>query len=147
MRNSLGTQSNLKVDVEPIFAAPKEVAPQRGTALRAMEAFRPSGVDSDTFAASSRRAGRINAASASEDEVKSLLRERRELLAKKFDGTLTKVEGHRLQLVRWNLDRIEDARHGQHLERLENAVVAYEKFQGDVERLIAEIESVKVGKK
>lgn len=55
-----------------------------------------------------------------------LLRERERLLMKKFEGTITRKESNRLEYVRWSLDRIDDARHGQGLEALESAVSRYE---------------------
>jgi hypothetical protein len=86
-------------------------------------------------AITSRLAGRINAAHIPQSEQNSLLRERQELLDKVFDGTISRKESHRLQYVRWSLDRIEDARHGAELDKLDDAVRMYEQFILDVKSL------------
>ena len=43
-----------------------------------------------------------------ESQRSALLRERQELLDKKFSGELTYAESTRLAWVRWQLDRLED---------------------------------------
>lgn len=73
-------------------------------------------------------AGRINAASVSEDEHLKLLNERQHLLDKKFANTITRQESNRLEYVRWSLDRIEDAKYGSTLDSLEESVTRYEQF-------------------
>src|ERR1700739_4944549 len=55
------------------------------------------------FAAASKAAGRINAAAISDAELRELLRERKRLLTKKLDGSITPRESNRLQYVRWTL--------------------------------------------
>lgn len=82
-----------------------------------------------------RMAGRINAASISEAEHNALLRERQRLLDRKFAGELTRQESNRLEYVRWSLDRIEDARHGDALDSLEASVANYERFLSDLQAL------------
>lgn len=91
------------------------------------------------YAVTSRIAGRINAASISESEHKSLLQERQTLLNKKFNGTITRKESNRLEYIRWSLDRVEDARHGQALQVLESSVAQYEQFLADLRSLPAQI--------
>jgi hypothetical protein len=91
--------------------------------------------EAEAYAATSRMAGRINAATVSEQEYKSYLRERQALLDKKLGGTITKKEANRLEYVRWSLDRIEDARYGQTLDALESSVARYEQFLADVQKL------------
>jgi len=86
-------------------------------------------------AQASRRAGRLNAASISGQEVENLLSERQLLLDKKFNGTMTQLESNRLDYVRWSLDRIEDAREGHSLDALEAWVSQYEQFRADLEVL------------
>ncbi len=97
--------------------------------------FTHRGVSADIYAATARQAGRINAANVSQGEYESLLAERQKLLDKKFSGEMTRAESNRLQLVNWSLDRIEDARHGLELERLESLVSSLESFQINVEQL------------
>jgi hypothetical protein len=88
-----------------------------------------------TVVVTSRLAGRMNAASVSEAEHRALLRERQELLNKRFDNTITRKESNRLEYVRWSLDRIEDARHGGELDYLEAHIESYE-------RLVTQIRSL-----
>jgi hypothetical protein len=84
------------------------------------------------YAVTARLAGRMNAASISEEEHNALLEERQRLLDRMFAETLTRRESNRLQYVRWSLDRIEDAKHGPALDVLEDAVSMYERFVSDV---------------
>jgi hypothetical protein len=86
------------------------------------------GVTDQVYAAMARSAGRVNAANVSEEEHNLLLRERQTLLDKQFAGTITRKEQNRLEYVRWSLDRIEDAKHGQTLDVLEDLVQRYEQF-------------------
>jgi hypothetical protein len=90
-------------------------------------------------ATTARRAGRINAASISESEHKALLAERQRLLDKKFAETIERRELNRLAYVNWTLDRVEDARNGEHLDRLEGVVVRYEMFKRDLEDLVSQL--------
>jgi hypothetical protein len=62
-------------------------------------AFRDGGVSSDLYAIAARRAGRLNAANVSDEELDALLRERQLLLDRKFAGTLTRAEEVRLTYV------------------------------------------------
>jgi hypothetical protein len=80
-------------------------------------------------------AGRINAANVSESEYNRLLAERQSLVDKELDDTLTTKEKCRLALVRWSLDRIEDAKYGIALDILEDRVRAYEKLASDIHSL------------
>lgn len=84
------------------------------------------------IAAAAKIAGRINAANISDQELEELLRERKRLLDKKFDETITRKESNRLEYVHWTLDRIEDARSGQALEALEGYAAQYEAFLDDL---------------
>jgi hypothetical protein len=88
-------------------------------------------------AQNARIAGRLNAASATEEELKALLAERRKLLDKKLSGDITRKESNRLEYVRWSLDRIEDARHGPTLDLLESAVFRYESIAEEIRSLRA----------
>ena len=91
--------------------------------------------DAYTYAQTAKLAGRLNAASVSDEEQKSLLVERQSLLDKKFTGTITRKESNRLEYVRWSLDRIEDAKHGQTLDVIEGAVARYEHFFDELKAL------------
>jgi hypothetical protein len=81
------------------------------------------------YAITSRIAGRINAASISDEEQTDLLRRRQALLDKELTGTLTRTEQNALEYIRWSLDRIEDAKYGAELDELEEAVRRYERFE------------------
>jgi hypothetical protein len=91
-------------------------------------------------AATSRIAGRINAANVPEHEHKALLRERESLLKKKFAGDITRKELHRLEYVRWSLDRVEDAKYGGVLEALDDAVTRYESILDELKMLGVQLE-------
>ena len=69
-------------------------------------------------------------------ELSLLLDERKSLLAKKLSaGALSRDEADRLEYVRWSLDRIEDARHGHVLDRLQGLVDAYKNELRDLQML------------
>jgi hypothetical protein len=93
------------------------------------------GVNNQVYAATTRIAGRLNAANVSEREHKSLLQERQALLDKKLGGRITRKEENRLEYVRWSLDRIEDAKYGHALDALEGRIGAYEQFLSDMGNL------------
>ncbi len=109
-----------------------------GDSVAFLKPFR--GGDGSLNAIAARRAGRLNAASVKEREVESLLTERQSLIKKKFAGGLSRGEDRRLALVRWNLDRIQDARHGETLDALEAAVSLYESIGNDIAHLMRELE-------
>jgi hypothetical protein len=87
------------------------------------------------YAITSRLAGRLNAAKISLQEHDALLRERQTLLDKKFAGAINRREANRLEYVRWSLDRIEDAKHGEALDALEAAVARYEQIEDNLSNL------------
>jgi len=94
--------------------------------------FRASGT---VFAATSRWAARINASNVSQDEFEALHKERQNLVQKKYLGSITTQETNRLAYVRWTLDRIEDARHGWVLDRLETVAAEYEQLVLEIRNL------------
>ena len=83
---------------------------------------------SSIYAITARLAGQLNATKITLEEHETLLLERQKLLDKKFAGEITRRESNRLEYVRWSLDRIEDARHGEAIDALEDAVARYEHF-------------------
>lgn len=103
------------------------------------------GVAADLYAVTSRRAGRLNAASISDAEVDNLMRERQVLLDKKFDETMTRGDEVRLRYIQWQLDTIDDARHGEQLDMLEEWVARYEQFQKDLNLFQTELSRHKRG--
>ena len=86
-----------------------------------------------------RMAARLNAASATEEERQNLLRQRKELLDKKFEGQITPSEINTLKYVRWSLDRIEDARYGSAVDVLEDSVSRYENFISEIQSLSSQL--------
>lgn len=86
------------------------------------------GAYTETRADTARKAGRIAALQVSEAEHQAFLRERQSLLEKLFAKTITEREEIRLEYVRWSLDRIEDAKHGSNLDRIEDSITRYERF-------------------
>jgi hypothetical protein len=91
-------------------------------------------------AAASRIANRVNARAITDADHKLLLNERQELLDKELAGSITPEEKNRLAYVRWSLDRVDDARFGADLDRLESVVHRYERFQQDIEQFRRELE-------
>lgn len=86
-----------------------------------------------------RNAARINAASTSDEEYQRLLKERARLVQQKFSGELSLEGAARLEYVRWSLDRIEDAKHGYVLDRIEDAVIRYREALQDLQGLRANL--------
>jgi hypothetical protein len=89
--------------------------------------------------AASRNAARLNAAAINPADHTRLLEERKALLAKAFGSTLSASEENRLAYLKWSLDRVDDARYGLDLERLESMVAQYETFQKDIEGFLEEL--------
>lgn len=54
-----------------------------------------------------------------DSEYDALLRKHGDLVSKRFSEGLSRREELELQLLRWNLDRIEDARSGDYLDQIE----------------------------
>ncbi|MET4199079.1 hypothetical protein ABIA95_003079 [Bradyrhizobium sp. LA8.1] len=94
-------------------------------------------------AAASRNAARLNAASIDPVEHKGLLEERQMLLDKELAETLSHEEANRLAYVRWSLDRVDDAKYGLGLERLESMVSDLERFHTDVRQFHSELDRLK----
>jgi hypothetical protein len=68
-----------------------------------------------------------------------LLRERNELVRKKIKQGLSKKEERRLTYLRWQLDRIDDARFGEQLDNLEMMASAQEEFAKELRFFLSEI--------
>lgn len=73
-----------------------------------------------------------------ESEKKRLMIEHLELVKKDARTGLEKSEKRRLQLIRWQLDNIEDAEHGEDLDRLEAVLKAKERFAEEIEKLVGQ---------
>ena len=108
--------------------------PLRGLSVSTASPLGPS-AEGNVYANAAKLAGRLNASAISPEEHHALLNERQMLLDKKLGGAITKRESNRLEYVRWNLDRIEDARHGVSLDILETEVLRYEQFEESLANL------------
>lgn len=151
MRNSSARQQEFD------FSAPEplvrfEEGPTRQEAASREQANATSnaslsrlGMPEDLYAIASKRAGRVNAASISEKDLQDLLDERQRLLDRFFNETITRKETIRLEYVRWQLDLIEDARHGAAMDMLETLVSEYERFSSDIEKLHRDLSGRKQG--
>lgn len=95
------------------------------------------------FATSARNAGRIISRRTSKAEYESLVEEHRILAVKEVDGVLTKSEMRRLVMVRWNIDRIEDAMFGPELDRLEALANSQRQLAEEVKTLVAWVDDQK----
>jgi len=76
-------------------------------------------------------------------ETEALYVERKALLAKVMAGDATKADRNRLALVRWHLERIEDAKHGDGLDKLEALTRLYAQVADRVRDVVGELERVK----
>lgn len=90
---------------------------------------------------SSKAAGRMRAASISQEEIDKLLLDRSRILDKLEADTATLSDLRRLEYVRWSLDRIEDAKHGPQLDLVEKGIQQYERFVADLENVISQLEN------
>jgi hypothetical protein len=152
---NLSSATQLESDYSPAnltaSAEPQTVAPYTDgigasvTVLATPERARRSQVPLEAYAATARRAGRINAGSVSDEEFQNLLDERQALLDRKLDKSISRKEEIRLQYVQWSLDRIEDAKYGEHLDALENWVGKYEEFLSEMHQLREQLAKQKHG--
>lgn len=72
-----------------------------------------------------------------EDTKEALLEERNALVRKKYDGNgLIKSEEKRLALLRWEIERIEDAEIGPDLDDLEKEIEEQENFAKKIDEFI-----------
>ena len=83
---------------------------------------------------------RMNASAVPDTERTALLAERAALLDKKFANTMTRDESSRLDYVRWSLDRIDDARHGEGLDKLETKIGEIKKLSDELQGLFSKLE-------
>lgn len=120
----------------PVLSDPISSGPAGTASLKAPD-FGDLG---SIYAITARLAGRLNASQITPEEHEAYLRERQTLLDKKFAGDVTRKELNRLEYVRWNLDRIEDAKYGETLDILETAISRYEQFGENILELHQNLE-------
>ena len=99
------------------------------------------------YAVAARALARLNARTVKQEELQNLLSERKALLDKKFDGTITRKDENRLEYVRWSLGRVQDAKSGNSLDALESIVGAYEQFMSGMRKFEGELSDAIKGHK
>lgn len=78
----------------------------------------------------------------SDVERQTLLAERQVILERQFAGSASRSDLNRFEYINWTLDQIEDARHGEALDRLEASIARYESFLEGVEQLTQDVRRV-----
>jgi len=123
---------------EPIAAQADPAPPLTTTETRplSLSARDPR---NDSASLDPRQLGRELAAQTPTAEVSRLMTEHRKLARKKVTEGLTASETRALQLIRWNLDRIEDAQLGHGLDELERSAAAHESLAFEVAGFVKEL--------
>jgi len=85
-------------------------------------------------------AGRRIAAMTPVAERDALYAEQRRLALKKVNDSLTPAEERRLKIVRWNIDRIEDAEFGPALDLLDKRANMVDKVATSVQAFLTEVQ-------
>lgn len=124
--------SRFSAAIETISGHP---LPETDVPRAATAATNLADLDPRAQALASRIAGRAVAAQMSDEEIEARFAERERLIRKKLDGNIARSEERRLQLVRWELDRVEDALHGRDLDRLEMLVLNQEALEQAIREL------------
>jgi hypothetical protein len=122
--------ASVQVDAAPL-PEPRTAIDYRAIAIRRVEE-RLGETTTGTVNATHRESierGRRVAARVSEDEYKALLKRHGEIARKEFVAAgMSRREELELALLRWEIDRVEDARSGLYLDALERIVVAQERM-------------------
>lgn len=84
-------------------------------------------------------ANRINTRKIPKNEKEKLIDEHARLVLRQFNQGVSKKEERRLVFVRWQLDRIEDAEHGEYLDFLEQVGTQQERLAKQINRLLGEL--------
>lgn len=90
------------------------------------------GVDSEKIKVANRKI----VSKVTDKDVRKLVNERQQLVGKKFKEGLSSGEEKRLVLLDWELDRIDDARYGEDLDRLEMFLIQQEKFANQIKDIV-----------
>jgi hypothetical protein len=134
MRSMSATKLIHSYELDETSGAPVS-SPIQSASSANPSAFQLPNFDYGEAAAAARIAGRRNALRTTESEHDSLLLERQVLLNKHFSGEISRKERNRLEYVRWQLDRIEDAHYGDATDFLEGAIERYERLSKDMKDL------------
>jgi hypothetical protein len=79
------------------------------------------------------------------DEEKSLILKRASLVEKMFSETgISRREEKELYYLNWLLDRIEDARYGENLDRLEQNVNDQKQLENDLRSFLTEVKAISI---
>jgi hypothetical protein len=89
-----------------------------------------------------RSASRKVARQTTHEERLELYNRHKQLMTKKFTSGLNTVESRELVLLRWNLDRIEDAETGEHLDYLEAVAESAERINRDINTLVSKARDI-----
>lgn len=143
------TTGSLDGDVSPAARSPRPhrddpLPLSRDLPVQARERFTSTAGEPAGPMAAAQELGRQLAGDTPDAESVALYAERKELLARLMAGQATKAEKNRLALVRWHLERIEDAKHGEGLDKLEALSRVYAQMADRVRDVVGELERVKV---
>ncbi len=146
MRSTSATKLIHNYELEETSGAPSRVGDVE-SAASSLSAFEMPRFDYGEAAVAARIAGRRNALLVTEAEHDALLLERQMLLNKHFAAEITRKESNKLEYVRWQLDRIEDAHYGDATDFLEGAIERYERLSTDMQDLTAQLSKAMKGKR
>jgi len=80
----------------------------------------------------------------SDDEYKIMLEQHSDLAMRKVTSGLSREEKMRLDLIKWNIDQIEDAKYGHSLDALESIVKTHENIANRFTQSIKRFDSLVV---
>jgi hypothetical protein len=86
-----------------------------------------------------RKINRLVTSLAPEAERQKILQERNELVRRQFKGGISEREEKRLEFLRWQLDRFDDADRGEALDRLEIITQTHEKFAKELTSFLDQV--------
>ena len=89
-----------------------------------------------------RRAGRLVALQTKPEEQRELTETHRRLVYKRLMEGLTREEESQLKMIRWEMDTVQDALSGAHMESTEAWIESSEQFANDIESLIKEATAI-----
>jgi hypothetical protein len=111
---------------------------QPGSSVTADHAARQRPLALDPSSIDPRAEGRQIAAMTPAAERAALYAEQQRLAIKKVTELLTPAEERRLKIVRWNIDRIEDAEFGTEIDALDVRANMVERLAANVRGFVAE---------
>ncbi|WP_437580154.1 hypothetical protein [Sorangium sp. So ce887] len=91
------------------------------------------------YEVSARLAGRAVARKIPKERYAELMSEHQRLAMKEVLGNISTSESRQLRLVRWQIDRVEDARHGQDIDRLEEIARVHQTLAHDINALVSQL--------